>query len=733
MKYSCLSTARNEMRFALFVAIFFVSLFTFSSTYLLHALEETVHSQEELSTSSENTESPPSTPTILEQLSASPEEQVYFSTTFEQSTTSPPTAIEPSASSTEETSTVLPSSQDEEGSSDATTSETAESSSVIDSSTISQTGSSLISPLTPEITTDKPDYHPGETASIFGKFFQAFKNLRLVFLGSSELHGVYSVSEETVSTDETGSFTLQHVLDSMYVPVYNLFAYNESNEVVAQTTFTDAAGTSFDQCSTGNPSTGACTWIGSILNGANSYYFEGQTVSQRLLFTDTKIPDGVHTISFTYDYTKGGIHAYDFITTVNPKIGIIQGGPALTMNPCANLSNADEIECNILNPTSNTPILVTIPNDTFDSKDSTPLLGTGTSQSTKEQNFEIANGGLGSRKITVYTSNPNAFTSPTITLTHSSIGADSDTGDSNVLLTITFNSTGCNTGSGCDYLLYFGGHLAKSGSDQTTNSNWGSALGSSNISGGPYHIKSVKFDGGGGSLDNQIQGANILLPLPLLTLLKTVVNDGGGTATTDDFQAKIDATNVAWGIPTPLTAGIHTASEVGTTTYSSSPWGGDCASDGSITLANGEDKVCTITNTYIPEKARLTLIKEVINNNGGTALATEWTLSASGATPFSGITGTASVTNKEVDSGVYSLSESGGPLGYTASNYSCIKNQSPTPVLGNSIILNTGDVATCTITNDDQQAYIIVDKTVINDNGGTKTANDFALTVNGSP
>ena len=46
-------------------------------------------------------------------------------------------------------------------------------------------------------------------------------------------------------------------------------------------------------------------------------------------------------------------------------------------------------------------------------------------------------------------------------------------------------------------------------------------------------------------------------------------------------------------------------------------------------------------------------------------------------------------------------------------------------------MLANGATATCTITNDDQPAKLIVRKIVINDNGGTKTAADFSFTVNG--
>src|SRR5207244_3365270 len=128
----------------------------------------------------------------------------------------------------------------------------------------------------------------------------------------------------------------------------------------------------------------------------------------------------------------------------------------------------------------------------------------------------------------------------------------------------------------------------------------------------------------------------------------------------------------------------------------------------------------------------LTLVKHVTNDNGGTRTAAEWTLSATGSastpTNLSGAGGASSSSSFKADT--YSLSES-GPSDYTASVYSCVKNGAPA-VSGNSITLSNGDSATCTITNDDKTATLIVKKHVINDNGGVKAAGDFQLTVTGT-
>jgi hypothetical protein len=142
-----------------------------------------------------------------------------------------------------------------------------------------------------------------------------------------------------------------------------------------------------------------------------------------------------------------------------------------------------------------------------------------------------------------------------------------------------------------------------------------------------------------------------------------------------------------------------------------------------IALANGQSATCTITND--DQAPSLTLVKTVVNNNGGTATASAFTLTASGPTPLSGAGGATS--GASFSAGTYALSEA-GPSGYTASAWVCVGGTQT----GSTIALVNGQAATCTITNDDIQPKLIVIKHVINDNGGTSTAANFAMTVAGS-
>jgi len=202
---------------------------------------------------------------------------------------------------------------------------------------------------------------------------------------------------------------------------------------------------------------------------------------------------------------------------------------------------------------------------------------------------------------------------------------------------------------------------------------------------------------------------------PKLTLLKTVNNQYGGTATADDFQAKIDGNDVPWDVAQVLEVGVHIASESFTVAgYTAGDWGGDCDAAGNVTLALGDEKTCTITNSDVQPK--LKLVKTVVNNFGGTATASDFQAKINGV-------------NVDWDTfygrnaGTYTASESFTVAGYTAGDWGgdCAAN--------GSVTLAVGDEKTCTITNSDIQPRLKLVKTVNNQYGGTATANDFQAYV----
>lgn len=120
----------------------------------------------------------------------------------------------------------------------------------------------------------------------------------------------------------------------------------------------------------------------------------------------------------------------------------------------------------------------------------------------------------------------------------------------------------------------------------------------------------------------------------VLHVIKTVVNDNGGSSSASDFNLHVKSGGVdvtgspADGAGSPgtaytLNAGTFTVSEDANTSYTQS-FSGDCNASGNITLAPGEDKTCRITNNDIAPT--LHVIKRVVNENGGTAVASDFIL-----------------------------------------------------------------------------------------------------------
>lgn len=202
---------------------------------------------------------------------------------------------------------------------------------------------------------------------------------------------------------------------------------------------------------------------------------------------------------------------------------------------------------------------------------------------------------------------------------------------------------------------------------------------------------------------------------PTLTLEKTVVNFDGGTATEADFQGKIDGSDVDWDVVNVLPVGNHTASEFADVTgYVASSWGGDCNADGTITLSLGEDAICTITNDDIAPTIKV--VKTVVNNNGGGAVANDFSFSLDSIVAlFHNI---AAVTT----AGLHTVSEASF-FGYTQSVWGGDCGSS------GSITLALDQDATCTIANDDIAPKLTVTKIVTNNDGGTLSVLDFPLFV----
>jgi len=120
--------------------------------------------------------------------------------------------------------------------------------------------------------------------------------------------------------------------------------------------------------------------------------------------------------------------------------------------------------------------------------------------------------------------------------------------------------------------------------------------------------------------------------------------------------------------------------------------------------------------------ASLTVIKHVINDNGGSKNAANFTLTINGVSAAGGNTFAGSetgITKTLITLGGYSVTEA-SIAGYAqTTSADCFGT------------IAAGEHKTCVITNNDIPATLTVIKHVINDNGGSKNAANFTLTING--
>jgi hypothetical protein len=226
------------------------------------------------------------------------------------------------------------------------------------------------------------------------------------------------------------------------------------------------------------------------------------------------------------------------------------------------------------------------------------------------------------------------------------------------------------------------------------------------------------------------------IPPARLTVIKHVINDSGGrdaTAVAANFSLQILNANgggITQSFPgsetgTPFDlprGGVYRVVELGTTPVYAVAYVASFSLDCAGTIQAGDVKTCTITNDDIPP-ARLTVIKHVVNDNGGTKVAANFSLqilNANGGGITQSFPGSETGTPFELPrGGVYRVVETTNPAPTYAASFS----------LDCSGQIAAGEQKTCTITNDDQPAHLTVIKTVINDNGGTKSSSDFTITV----
>ncbi|MBI2689358.1 MAG: hypothetical protein HYX27_23885 [Acidobacteria bacterium] len=578
------------------------------------------------------------------------------------------------------------------------------------------------------IATDKHLYHPGDTMIITGSGFNANNVITLTVSRPDKV--VDSVPN--VVSDLTGSFTAQYIIQGVNGAL-KIMATDGIN--TATTSAVDPPAVTpniaeYSQCSndlgdgfTTGPDL-LCKWINGNLNPNNSGYHEGDATVQRAFLTDVTGGTDVHTITFQYDTTKNGSHAYDFLT--DPRFS-----ETFATDVCDGASGNGFALCSTTAETAS-PL---IPTD--------PLAG-GFDAIHPDRHFMIRNG-----------------TITGVELLGVVAGDYTQTSDTAIRVSFTVNTNTCNNATTkqnittCPVLITFGAHVSKL-------SEWGpppnNGTTASNISGSPYHVALVNIDGSAiGQRDNQM---STNLVNGSLTIVKRIVNDNGGTKVVGDFGITTSAGNLTFGAGvadgantlkytsntlTNLTAGAKTLVELDVAGYTEGTW--SCVGNatpinnsgfntGSVTVNGGEDVVCTITNDDQP--ASLTVVKRIVNDNGGTKVVGDFGITTSaGALSFGAGAADGANTLKYTATTLTGLSAGSKTLvevdvtGYTEGTWGCTGGGGAVVGTFNagSVVLNNGESVTCTITNDDQPASLIVVKRIVNDNGGTKVVGDFGITT----
>jgi hypothetical protein len=304
-------------------------------------------------------------------------------------------------------------------------------------------------------------------------------------------------------------------------------------------TFVDYA-----QCANGQPpSTSlACPdgWLNGILQASNSHYSEDQVTPQR---AEVNVPTGAtatHTLTFTYQARKGSAatHAYDSLATWNFTQRSADRCQALAAADCVGGAfSAFPIpdDPQVLAPFSAPSTGVTTPH----------MLPASTQADCNAYAPNLANPALGtypSRCLIMYGGTITGMTVPV----HDCVAAgacSTASVDDYATTTITYSVSGLPK----KVQLLFGGHLAlgSSGGSRT----WGSGHGSSNINGGPYHIKWTASDGASiGNRDNQIMGSAIIFNDTALSTTPTPTSGTVGVTLNDTANLTGATTNATGSI-----------------------------------------------------------------------------------------------------------------------------------------------------------------------------------------
>lgn len=203
-----------------------------------------------------------------------------------------------------------------------------------------------------------------------------------------------------------------------------------------------------------------------------------------------------------------------------------------------------------------------------------------------------------------------------------------------------------------------------------------------------------------------------------------------GNGNTGNFSVASGGSQTVSGIPTGSTC---TVTEVTPAPIAGYTWATPTYNPASVSIGTKNQTFeITITNSISRDRGSLTVVKKVINDNGGSKTVSDFGLTSSaGSLSFSssssGTTTTYTSQKITVVTGSYSLKEN-DVYGYTEGTWSCTNASTITPTFNSgSVAVEKDKDVVCTISNDDQPGTIIVKKNTLPLNTGS-----FGFTTSGS-
>jgi LPXTG-motif cell wall-anchored protein/uncharacterized repeat protein (TIGR01451 family) len=517
----------------------------------------------------------------------------------------------------------------------------------------------------------------------------------------------------------------------------------------------DCTVSDFDQ-NTKEDSTG--TWLNGALNQVNSNYAEGDFVPQKVELSG--LVPGTYTIGFTFDRTKNGKYAYDYVAGLD--ITGSTGASASWSSPTADFDGPA--------PTSfaeTVSVLITF--TITDSSDATAtLLWTGHISSEIDYGPNSSAGSINGA--------PYHFS---LTSTTGTWGCDAGKRDNQLMAdavdfaTITIVKDALpNSSTAFDFNISAPNNLATDFDlvDDGTPTNtitYHVPPGSTTVTETPetgWELTGIACTGATAGVESGTGVTVTLVDDDLVTCTFTnsheatvevdkywVIN--GGTAVEEGHepsvlelsaQLLIDQADKNWSTIYGgyLEGATATLGESVTFGNNLCHWAStDVTQHGRLTEENtvavnlglpqdvvldGGDNHYTITN-HVTCEGRLVLKKTVLNPNGGTAVAGDFTLVADPATD-----GAANLTTPGSVGGTpflvspsetFGLSETGGPAGYTLSGVNCGSG----PVT--SVQVPIGTTVTCTFTNIDSPGSLTLTKHLGDQAGDDAVESDWTLTA----